>query len=83
MSKLSIFWAALAGFGFSACIFHSSVLQSLLIETDRPIALLVVTTQLGAPPEHIGLATGLIISSRTMGGAVGVASEQLFNIKAS
>ncbi|KAL8278368.1 hypothetical protein RQP46_009260 [Phenoliferia psychrophenolica] len=40
---------------------------------SAPIALLVVTAQLGAKAEHIGLVTGLIVSSRTMGGAVGVA----------
>lgn len=49
--------------------------MALTLDRHRPIALLVVTAQLGAKKEHIGLVTGLVISARSLGGAIGVASK--------
>ena len=52
-----------------------------LVEADfaffRPIALLIATAQLGVAPQYIGLVSGLLISARSVGGAIGVASKNI------
>ncbi|KAL8281240.1 hypothetical protein RQP46_006274 [Phenoliferia psychrophenolica] len=40
---------------------------------SAPIALLIATAQLGVEPQYIGLVSGLLISARSVGGAIGVA----------
>ena len=50
----------------------------LILREYRPITLLIVTAQLGVAPQHIGLISGLLISARAVGGAIGVASKDYY-----